>query len=240
MGVIQTLRRTFHLGRINSDVDERTLPQGEYCEAMNIVVVNQEASDVGSVRKSYSNKKLTNLALGANPITIGEFAYDRRDRIYWLVKSDTGCFLIEYDATTFSATYVLHDTRALGSRVFDLREDKLCTAISIVTSDDEDNELMLLTDDNMQPLCFNISRAKGYGENGFEKEDIYLIKKPPRFAPTAQLTYAGGLENDLEEAFFTFGYRYKYLDGEYSALSDLTAYKFSPGVFLLPRLLPYP
>lgn len=233
MATPQTFRRTYHKGRMNLDDDNRLLPPGEYREATNILVNNSEGSNEGAVRKTLSNKRLTNLNFGANPVTILEYAYDKRDRIYWGVKSDNGCFLVEYDNTTQSATFVLHDTRPLGQRVFDLRETHLCTAVSIVTSDEEDNELLLMSDDNMQPLCINISRAKTYGENGFEKEDIYLIKKPPRFAPTAQLTYAGGLENDMEEEFFSFFYRYKYLDGEYSALSDPTNYQFSPGPFQL-------
>lgn len=230
------IRRDFLKGRMNLDVDSRLLPQGEYREATNVLIGNSDSNKEGVVQKSYSNRKLTNLSLGSNPITLGACTNEARDRIYWLVKSDSGCFLIEWDNTTQSASYVLADTRALGSRVFDLREASLCTGMDIIPSDDINKELLLLTDDNMQPLCINIERAKGYGVNGFDKEDIYLIKKPPRYEPTVQLTYTGGLENYMEEEFLTFSYRYKYLDGEYSAFSGFTSYNFATGPFELDYL----
>lgn len=224
-------RRTFHLGRMNKDVDNRVLPQGEYREAVNMTIINSENSDEGQAQKSYSNKRLTNLSLGSNPVTVLEYSHEFRDRLYYGVVSDSGSYLIEWDNTTQSATFVLQDTRIVGERVFDLRENFLCTGVNIVSTESEEDELFCMTDNNMQPLCFNISRAKTYGVNGFDKEDLYLVKKQPRFAPVAQLTFTGGLENYMEEVFLTFSYRYKYLDGGYSALSDYTNYKFSPGRF---------
>jgi len=222
-------RRIFSIGRMNSDVDNRLLPQGEYREALNAVIINSEGSKEGSVQKSLSNKRLTNLSLGANPITIGEKTYEARNRIYWLVKSDTGCFLIEWDDKSQSASFVLQDTRSLADRVFNLNENYLCTHIDIIPAQDEADELMFVTVGNLEPLCFNISRAKTYGLNGFDAEDIYLIKKPPRLAPITQLLNNGSVENNLLERFVAFCYRYKYLDGEYSAFSTFSNYRFIPG-----------
>lgn len=222
-------RRDFTKGRQNLDADNRLLPPGEYREALNVEVDTRR----GVVLKALSNKRLTNLSFGPNPRCLGMYEDEFRKKIYVLVLSDTGSFLYEYDVATQVSTFVLQDTRVLGERVFDLREEYPCTAMSKIISDDINKELLLMTDDFMQPLCINIERAKGYAVNGFDKEDIYLIKKPPRFAPTAQLTYAGGFENTLKENFFTFAYRFKYQDGEYSALSDFTQYMFAPGTFQL-------
>lgn len=221
-------RRTFHLGKMQLDYDNRLLPPGEYREANNVVIINSEGSEEGSVQKSLSNKRLTNLSLGSNPDTVGEIVNEARGKIYWLVVSDLGSFLIEWDDFSQSATYVLRDTRPLSTRVFNLSRTKFVTGIGIISSDEINKELFIMTDDNMQPLCINIERAKTYGENGFEKEDIFLIKKPPRYAPATALTYTGGLNNKIEHLFIAFAYRYKYLDGEYSALSPYTNYKFGP------------
>jgi hypothetical protein len=226
-------RKTFSSGRMQLDVDNRLLPDGEYREATNVIVINNEIGEEGGITKSYSNKRLTNLNLGVNPITLGGFTYNARNRIYWLVLSDSGSFLIEYDANSNTTSFLLKETRAIGSRVFDLKKDFPCTAINIIAHEDPNKELILLTENNMEPLCINISRAKTYGENGFEKEDIYLIKSPPKNHPNVSLTYTGGLENYMEETFQLFGYRYKYLDGEYSAFSDFTNYQFAPGEFEL-------
>jgi hypothetical protein len=228
-----TIRRTYSEGRMNLDTENRLLPDGEYREAFNAIVFNNESNEEGSVKKSYSNKKLTNLDLGANPICLGGYSNPARHRVYWLILSDSGCYLIEYDFTNNIATFVLKDTRPVGSRVFNLKEDFFCTGIDILSHDEIGKELFLITDDNMQPLCFNIERAKTWAENGFEKEDIFLIKKPPRFAPTTTPTFVDNAGNNLEEKFLSFSYRYKYLDGEYSALSSYSNYNFYPDKFKL-------
>lgn len=58
---------------------------------------------------------------------------------------------------------VLEDTRVGTSRVFDLKDDNYVTAIDIVSTEDESKDLMIINDDNMQPLCFNIQQAKSFG-----------------------------------------------------------------------------
>ena len=227
------LRRTYSQGRMNLDTENRLLPDGEYREAYNAIIYNNESSEEGSVKKGYSNKQLTSLDLGTNPVYLGGYSHAARNRVYWLVFSNTGSFLIEYDFTNEIATFVLKDTRAIGSRVFDLNSNFICTGIEILSHDDINKELFIMSDDNMQPLCFNIERAKTWGENGFEKEDIYLIKKPPRYAPNITPVYTNDRSNNLEDKFLSFSYRYKYLDGEYSALSSYSNYDFNPKKFEL-------
>ena len=227
------LRRTYSQGRMNLDTENRLLPDGEYREAYNAIIYNNESNEEGSVKKGYSNKQLTNLDLGENPKCVLGISHPSRNRVYWGVVSDSGSYLIEYDFTNEIATFVLKDTRAIGSRVFDLNENFLCTGVEILSHDDINKELFLMTDDNMQPLCFNIERAKTWAENGFEKEDIFLIKKPPRYAPVVTPVYTNDRSNNLEDKFLTFSYRYKYLDGEYSALSSYTNYSFNPKKFEL-------
>lgn len=226
-------RRNFLSSSMNQDADDRVLPPGQYRYAENIIVLNSEGSDLGTAQNSYSNKQLTNLNFGANPKVIGTYCDEFEDKIYWFVKSDSGCYLVEWDQTNEVASFVLIDTRAEGSRVLELDENHLITGIEKIISEDTKQDLLLWTDDFMAPCCINIERAKTYGENGFDKEDIYLIKKPPRFAPETAPTYQQELSNNMEEKFLLFAYRYRYLDGEYSALSDFTNYNFTPGRFNL-------
>ena len=176
------LRKLFSAGRMNKDSDERTLSEGEYVDANNILVTAGEDGNFNAVKNSLSNKKITNLNFGSNVFTIGGFEDETRNKLYWLVKSDNGCWLLEYDRTNNVLFEVLKDTRTGSARVLNLSEKNICTAISKIYR--ENGDLLLISDDNLEPLCINIERAKSYGENNFEKEDIYLIKKPPFFAPT--------------------------------------------------------
>lgn len=228
-------RRTFLKGRMQKDLDERLVPDGEYIDALNVIISNSEGSDVGAIQNSYSNKKLTNVDFGTNPLCIGAYTDEYQDKIYWFVVSDSGCYLAEWNNTKQTVSIVLEDTRPLESRVLNLKKDFLITAINKVVSEDISKDLLLWTDDNIEPCCINIERAKSYGANNFEQEDIYLIKQPPTNALEISQTFNSlNLKtNYIEEQFFSFSYRYKYLDGEYSALSTFTNYQFTPKDFKL-------
>ena len=226
------LYRNFIEGRLNKDVDERLLPKGEYRSANNVEIINSEGSDVGAVENTLSTKQLTNLSLGTNVRTIGKYSDEAEDRIYWFVKSDTGCYLLEWDDINKVTTFVLSDTRTEDvDRVLNLKDDKLITGIVKVISEDTNEDLLMWTDDNIDPCCINIERSKTWGVNGFEQEDIYLIKKQPKNAPSAIPTYSSEESNYIEERFVTFATRFRYRDGERSAPSTFTNYNFNPKKF---------
>ena len=225
-----TLKNNFVQGKMNLDVDERLLPKGEYRKASNIRIANSNGSDVGAIEKNLSNQKLTSLNLGSNVKTIGGISDEFEEKIYWLVKSDLGSFIIEYDLANKIVSFVLKDTRA--ENVLDLHEDFLVTGIVLIIDTDNNNRFLAYTDNNKQPRYINIERAKTYGENGFEEAEILLIKKPPLDAPEITLSTTNSFEeNNIEEKFLLFFYRYKYLDGEYSALSPVSKVAFKAKSF---------
>lgn len=225
-----TTKRTFLKGKMNLDIDERLLPEGEYGEALNIRVANSEGSDLGAIEKCLSNKQLTSLDLGENTYTLGSLRDEFEEKLYWAVLSDNGCFIIEHEVATQTTTLVLNDTRSGANNVLGFVPNKRLQMVLIVDSDN-DNRLLAFTDNNTQPKCINIERAKTYGENGFDEEMILLIKKPPLYAPTIVLGDTGDDENNIEERFLLFFTRYKYLDGEYSPLSPASDFAFKAKKF---------
>ena len=50
------LQHHFRLGKMNKDLDERLVPNGEYRDAQNIEIVTSEGSDVGSVQNVIGNQ----------------------------------------------------------------------------------------------------------------------------------------------------------------------------------------
>lgn len=224
-------RRTFFKGKMNKSVDERVLPDGEYRHAENVLVQNSEGSEEGSVQNSFSNKKLTNIDFGPNAITLGNFACEKTDALYWFVVSDNGTFLLEYKIANSTTSIILKDTRPIGSRVLDIRANSLITGINKIVTDDPNKDLFAWTDDNIEPCCINSERAKTYGENGFEKEDIYVIKGYPKYPLDVLPITIADSSNNILTKFLTFSYRYKFLDGEYSAPSDFVNYQLIPKRF---------
>lgn len=228
------IKKIFAGGVMNMDDDERLLTN-DYPYAENVLISSDDSGNSGVVKNIYRNKKVTNLYLGENVKTVTpNFCLDEKgQKIYWMTYSAYGCFLLEHNVLNNITTIVLADTREEEQRVFRLNPDYLITGIEKVISESEEGDLLLWTDDNMQPCCINIDRAKSWGENNFTKEDIYLIKKPPRFAPICKPIELPEPSNYLEERFVSIAYRYKYLDGEYSALSSYSNYQFKPKPFEL-------
>jgi hypothetical protein len=56
--------------------------------------------------------------------------------------------------------------------------------------------------------------------------DVELIKRPPTSAPT--LVLGAAASSNMETKFLSFAYRYKYQNGEYSALSPFSEFAFEP------------
>ena len=83
------LRRTFVNGRMNKDLDERIVPEGEYRDAMNIEVSTSEDSDVGAAQTVMGNTRMSfnnaacgnpslNLDIGPNAVCVGEVLDEKK------------------------------------------------------------------------------------------------------------------------------------------------------------------
>ena len=226
------LKNTFIQGKLNLDVDERLVPDGQYVNAENIKVSNSEGSEAGALEDMLGNSQLTTLPLGSNPSTIFTVKNSFNNTIYWGVKSDTGSYILEYDVDNDLTTFVLQDERVGNLNVLNFNRDYLITDPRILVDSDNNRTFLLLTDNNSFIKQINIERAKTYGLNNFTEDDISLIKKPPLFSPSITLgNDVSNLSDGLEEVFLIFSYRYIYLDGERSALSPFSEVAFSPETF---------
>ena len=77
-------KNTFIKSRMNKDLDERLIPNGEYRDALNVEISQSEGSDVGTVNTSLGNIKLTDFDLTNNceAKIIGVFADEKNKDIY--------------------------------------------------------------------------------------------------------------------------------------------------------------
>jgi hypothetical protein len=213
---------------MNKDLDPHFLPDGQYRDALNIIVgdsdgqfVAIEGSNNGAAQ-NYLGNTLMNSALGlTNATCIGALAYDAQNLIYWLVAADNADAIFEYNETLDLTTIVLKATKVSGQpSLLNFNKTFYVTGINYI------NGLLFWTDNYNPPRRINIERAKNYGVNNFTEDDISVILAPPLSAPTIALSNTGD-SNNLENKFLYFAYRYKYIDNEYSSLSP-----FSPVAFL--------
>lgn len=220
---------------MNKDLDERLIPQGEYRDALNIKVANSTGSDVGAIENALSNEAKSSLDLGSNAVCIGSISDDEDRVVYWFVKSDTGCFICYYDQKTNTSEILMSDTRLLTNQnpeksVLNFSEAHMIQA-NILTDADNLKKFLYFTDGLNPPRRINVATAKGYDVNGFTDEDINVIVKPPLFPPSIKMKNTEEEENNIEEKFLLFAYRYAYEDGEKSALSPFSKNAFVPSTF---------
>lgn len=205
----------FQAGRMNKDLDERLVPNGEYRDALNLDLANSDASDVGAMQNIAGTIQLRDkVGTGAvwtggyidamtNPVCIGSYRDDINERIYWFIASDGISAIAEYDQTKNQVSPVLVDTAG----ILNFSSDYLITGINIL------DKFLFWTDDQTEPKKINIEKFKtgstnfvtqtkipkwepnqnNYNTNlsgrpNFVEADITVIKLSPLTAPTLDLS----------------------------------------------------
>ena len=136
------IKSTFSQGKMNKDLDERIIPNGQYRHAMNIKVSTTDDSDIGVVQNVLGNYAIVN-----NPIPstgyhcIASIADEKTNKMYWFVTSDTLDAIVQYDVETEQSKYVVVDT---AKNVLKFT-DKIITGINIV------DNILFFTDNNSEP-----------------------------------------------------------------------------------------
>jgi hypothetical protein len=224
------LRKTFVGGKMNLDVDNRLLPEGEYREATNFDVLDAQGEGAGKAKNSLGNVQLSNLIFGANAECIGALSETSLNKIYWWVKSDESSSIIEWDDNTESLSIVLFDDRNGDNNILNFSKDYLITGHNIIIDSNNDKTFLYWVDNN-GPRGVNIETAKSLPYSYFEEKDIMVIKAPPKNRPELTLSQEISEENYIEEELLYFAYRYVYDDDQYSALSPFSEVAFEPESF---------
>jgi len=114
------IKKSFLRGRMNKDLDERLLPDGEYRDASNIQISSTEGSDAGTVQNILGNSKLpiddaaataSYLNFGDNAVCVGSMADEDNGIIYVFLKGDSIHGIVEYDISTKIIRPLIIDNR---------------------------------------------------------------------------------------------------------------------------------
>ena len=240
------IKNTFVQGKMNKDLDERLLPNGEYRDAMNIQVTTSEGSDVGTVQNVFGNERISDGINNNDFKCIGSITDEKNDTIYWFItnKIDNIDAILEYKKD-LTVTPIFIDTTSSFLKF----PDRIITGINII------DDFLFWTDSINEPKKISISRCK-QGTTGtidnpsntklivndevvkdadgndveVAERNITVIKKKPTSPPNVKinLTSATTKPSLFEKTFCRFAYRYKYEDGEYSAFGPFTDIVFNP------------
>ena len=236
--------RNFLAGRMNKIVDQRLLPDGEYVDAMNVRMGSTEISEVGVITNTMGNiplvtlKYLDGTSLSTSARCIGAIEDSANETIYWFVHDPaftvgaTGKLdlIVSYNVLTNILIYHIISINDGGNidTILNFNPSYLITGVNII------DNLLFWTDNYNAPRNININRNYPNPVANLDvlnPEAILVIKKPPPESPIVTPIVTGGQENFLETRFICFAYRYRYMDGEYSATSQWSQPAFIPDAF---------
>ena len=167
------MKNSFQKGRMNKDLDERMVPQGEYRDALNVEVNTSEGSNVGALQTIKGNTKLSG-QIWEEGVCIGSIANDRTNKIYFLIAGGNLNFIIEYDQglSVFAPVCV----ERAGSGGLNFMAQHLVTGINII------DDTIYWTDNNSEPKRINITRGKEGSQAGgiadYNNTTRVVIKDP--------------------------------------------------------------
>ena len=80
------IKHNFTGGKMEKDLDERLIPNGQYRDAMNIQVSTSEGSDVGTVQNILGNSLVPGQGfIGDSAFCVGSIADEKNDKLYYFV-----------------------------------------------------------------------------------------------------------------------------------------------------------
>jgi len=239
--------RNFTKGKMNKELDERLVPDGEYIDAQNIRVGSTEEDDMGVAETTLGNIALTDIevqrtSISLNARCIGAFADSANETIYWFVtdpaftgSTNTGKLdlIISFNTSTQITRYhvISMDDGGGVNTTLNFNSDYLITGVSKV------DDLLFFTDNYNPPRRINVTRS--YGEpdpitdvDTITAEELLVIRKPPSNSPSLVTSLNPNLSSTfMDERFICFAYRWRYDDNEYSATSQFTKPAFVPKQF---------
>ena len=188
------IKNNFLKGKMNQDLDDRLIPNGEYREAVNLKITRSDGDDVGAMQSIRSNasfttftsSQLTNgtlLGMGNNVNVIGFYINQGTNSFYWFV-------------TDFTSTP--QTTRAQSSNkcaILEQKEGESTPSILVqghFLNFDSNNpikginmidDLLFFTDNNNQPRKINVNLARSNGSFYSNEDHISVAKYYPFTVP---------------------------------------------------------
>ena len=190
------IKNTFTQGKMNKDLDERIVPNGQYRNAMNIQVSTSEGSDIGAVQNILGNRVVFDdptspSIIPQNSICIGAIADEKNNCFYWFTHHSTKNLIIRHFPNTDLSLQKTELVFVDKNNVLEFTS-KIITGINII------DNLLFWTDNIYEPkkinvdFCFQGTDQLGNDhtqlvvpENDIDtidikKENITVIKKSPK------------------------------------------------------------
>jgi len=171
-------KNSFLKAKMNQDLDDRLLPNGEYRTAQNVLVGKSEEDSVGTLQNIKGNKIVSGTQLGAGVYgqiqIIGYYMDPTNERIITFTTDWKGTGTAPADASCAVRSYNLNNNHyfVLVEGAF-LNFSQSNTIISVNLLED----LLFWTDNRNQPRKINVETALREGVSHYYKENHISVSK---------------------------------------------------------------
>ena len=199
------IKNAFIKGKMNKDLDERLVPNGEYRDALNVDVDYSDGSDVGALKNILGTTLVGKIPNQQNtPVEtatcIGSVKDTKENKIYWLIHDTqfthpiNGTFInrdiiAEYDVVTGTLAPVIVEFDVSNyTPSLKFNDSFRVTGINVLDG------ILYFTDNLNEPKQIDIAYWKSQSTNfitnttGLSEERITVIKKSPLQAPSLSLS----------------------------------------------------
>ena len=206
------LIHTFTSGKMNKDLDERLVPNGEYRDALNLELASSDTSQVGTFQNIKGNLELRNKTYNPkkeaynqwndssyitalqSPVCVGAKADENSNDVYWFIASANTSVIAYYNSKTKLTKPLLVDTQG----ILNFSENYLITGINVIEgiliwTDNQTEPKKIFIDDWKNSTPNFITHSQIYGRN-FIEDDITVIKKYPLQPPVVN-AYSNRVED---------------------------------------------
>ena len=172
------IKHVFNQGKMNKDLDERLVPNGQYIDANNIQVTTSEGSDAGTVRSLLGNSALTGTPAGASSpsittittagVCVGSISDEKNNAAYWFIASspdyntEVPTEVISYKSAIYKTEYNDNNTHNITPVFIDFYLEKQPDPFGANAFDDDHVDLSAgrvanLSEDMYIKLVYNSS-----------------------------------------------------------------------------------
>lgn len=209
-------------GRMDSDTHLALQDNKSYIRAENLRIsgkgndgVFQSIKGSELVSDAYSEKGM---------VVLGAYEGANNKNYFLLAMPNQLSKIIEYDTQTKETKLILEDTETLRFDLVRWNKGEVIKPYQYILNINQIGDLLFISGEWWEyPRVIKLNGATT------NPDSIILAKKPPRNAPEIipSVDFTNKNNND-KNIFISFSYRYKYVDGDYSALSFYSDVAFLP------------
>ena len=181
------IKNSFLRSKMNKDLDDRLIPNGEYRDAQNISVGKSEADDIGALETVLGNTLATNFGLSGFEV-IGYKAIDNTNTIIVFLTNNTDHYIYSYTPNTTPVLLV-------SGAFLNFSTSYPISGISVI------EELLFWTDNFNQPRKINITTATAFPNTYYREENHISVAKYNPYQPIGLLSKlsktTSGLASDV-------------------------------------------